>query len=118
MVLKTRGVSWVYRALVFGVSLGLVSAASAVELYYAKIEALTARTNGDVVVNILPGATETGFTGRKKLIIPAAQPGTNRLVAVSLSAMALNVEVTVATDLSLEANPTQVPLQIAVTANP
>lgn len=75
----------------------LMAAGSASAAWYkVKIVQVVPRTNsGDVVVQLKPGSGETHFTGRVRGLIPGTEAGANKIMAVMLSAVAMNTEVTV-----------------------
>ena len=64
--------------------------------YTVKIKQIVPRAaSGDSYVQLLPGATETAFTGVARGIIQGTDTGANKMVAVFLTAVSLGNEVTV-----------------------
>jgi len=62
--------------------------------YDAKILKVTPRAEtGDVFVQFFPGANEKDFTGRAKAVILGPDAGANKIMAVLLTAISLNSEV-------------------------
>ena len=67
--------------------------------YTVKISQVVPRsTSGDIYVQMTPGAGETSFTGLARGIIVGSDPGAKELMAVLLTAISLQTEVTVDMD--------------------
>ena len=63
--------------------------------YKGIITAVTPDSNGNVVVNFLPGTGENRFTEKSRGRIYADQAGANTMYATLLTAISMNLEVTV-----------------------
>lgn len=91
-----RPIGTIRNAIAVGLlTLVLVSPAYAA-WYTVRVYQVVPRTDsGDVFVQLQPGAAETRFTGTVRGILPGAAAGTNKLMAVMLTAVALDAEITV-----------------------
>ena len=79
--------------------LALASNANAADWYSVKVTQVVPRTDsGDVVVQFVPGANETRFTELSRGIIFGSDAGTNKIMAVLLTSITLDSEVTVQMD--------------------
>jgi len=76
----------------------LTASAYAVDWYSVKVTQIIPNTwDGDVIVQFTPGAGETGFIGDAQGLLPGSGAGSNKVMAVLLSSVALNTEVTIKT---------------------
>ena len=67
--------------------------------YQVKIAQIVPRSaSGDVFVQFDPGATETRFTERARGVLLGTDAGTNKVMAVLLTAVTLGAEVTILVD--------------------
>lgn len=74
----------------------LLSSTASADWYQVKVVQIVPRAEtGDVFVQLRPGDTENRFTGKSRGILLQTEPGTNKLMAVLLTAVALNTEITV-----------------------
>lgn len=77
--------------------------------YSVKVVQVVPRADsGDVFVQLAPGAKETSFTGIARGIIQGSDAGANKIMAVLLTAVSLDTEVTV----EMAATPAWDPAQI------
>lgn len=56
------------------------------------IRVSTDAASGDVIIQIKPGKNETDFTGKARAMLVGSDPGTDRAMAVLLTAISLNAE--------------------------
>lgn len=71
---------------------GAVSAAN----YTVKIKAVRVESiSGDVIIQVKPGNKENGFSGKARVMLANADNGTNRALALLLTAVTLNTEVSI-----------------------
>lgn len=79
-----------------GVLFALLGSAAYADWYRVKVFQVVPRADtGDVFVQILPGATETAFTEKSRGVIFNTEPGANKVMAVLLTSIALDAEITV-----------------------
>jgi hypothetical protein len=77
--------------------------------YSVKVVQVVPRADtGDVFVQVSPGANETNFTGVARGIIQGSDSGANKIMAVLLTAVSLDSEVTV----EMASTPAWTPAQI------
>ena len=71
----------------------------AADFYTAKITQVVPRAaSGDVFVQFVPGTGETRFTALSRGILVGTDTGTNKIMAVLLTAITLNTDVTLLMD--------------------
>jgi len=84
------------------VMLGLLvctSSFAAPTWFKVKITQIVPRSSsGDVFVQFVPGATETRFTGTARGVLLGSDTGTNKVMAVFLTAITLDAELTLLFD--------------------
>lgn len=66
--------------------------------YQAKIFKIISKSDGDVIIHFDPGAEETAFTERSQGKIILDTPGANKMLATILTAVSLDIEVTIGFD--------------------
>ena len=72
----------------------------AADFYTAKITQVVPRAaSGDVFVQFVPGTGETRFTGLARGVLLGTDTGTNKIMAVLLTAITLNADVTLLVDV-------------------
>ena len=72
----------------------------AADFYTAKITQVVPRAaSGDVFVQFVPGTGETRFTGLARGVLLGTDTGTNKIMAVLLTAITLNTDVTLLVDV-------------------
>ena len=72
----------------------------AADFYTAKITQVVPRAaSGDVFVQFVPGTGETRFTGLARGVLVGTDTGTNKIMAVLLTAITLNADVTLLLDV-------------------
>ncbi len=87
----------------------MLTANSLAANFTVKIAAVVPRAaNGDVVVQFDPGTGETRFTERSRGLLLGDDIGTNKVMAVLLTAITLNSEVTILMDNAPTFKPVQV----------
>ena len=75
-------------------SAGLYSYSVLAENYRAVVKRITPDTStGDVIVRIKPGKNESDFSGTAKVMLAGNDLGTDRAVAILLTAVSLGAEV-------------------------
>ena len=82
-----------------------VSNASAAAYYWCTVYKITPKPNGIVGLTVIPGATETRFTGTALANIAPADDGAKNMFATILTAVALGKEV----GLFLNSTPSMTP---------
>jgi len=70
-----------------------VSNASAAAYYWCTVAKITPKPNGIVGLTVMPGATETRFTGNALVNIDPADEGAKNMYAAILTAVSLGKEV-------------------------
>jgi len=66
------------------------------EFYDVKVKKIAAKSDtGDVVIQIKPGKEENGFSGKARAMLLGTDPGTNKSLAILLTAVSLGTEVTI-----------------------
>jgi hypothetical protein len=72
---------------------------AAADWYTVKIAQIVPRSaSGDVFIQFDPGASETRFTQRSRAVLLGSDTGTNKVMAVFLTAVTLDAEVTILLD--------------------
>ena len=90
-------------------SLVLTANSLAGEFYTVKIVEVNPRSaSGDVFIKFDPAAGETRFTERARGLLVHTDPGSNKIMAVILTAITLNSNVTILMDSAPTFNPVQV----------
>jgi hypothetical protein len=84
------------KVLLTGILFSLLSSTASAAWYTVKVFQVVPRSDsGDVFVQLLPGAAETRFTEKSRGILLGASAGTNKIMAIMLTSIALNTEITV-----------------------
>ena len=66
------------------------------EFYDVKIKKIASKSDtGDVVIQIKPGKEEDRFSGKARAMLLGTDPGTNKSLAVLLTAVSLGTEITI-----------------------
>jgi len=74
----------------------LLGSSANAEWYRVKAYQVVPRADtGDVFVQFRPGETETRFTGLARGVLFNSQPGANKIMAVLLTSIALNAEISI-----------------------
>ena len=61
--------------------------------YKVKIKSLRVEpVSGDIIIQVKPGANEKGFSGKARVMLLGSSTGTNRSLALLLTAVSLNTE--------------------------
>lgn len=64
------------------------------DTFRVKVKRVTAEAgNGDIIIQVKPGSGETDFTEKSRVMLVGTDPGTDRAMAVLLTAVSLNTEV-------------------------
>ncbi len=98
---------------VITLSLMLTANSFAADFYVVKLAKVNPRAAGDVFVQFDPGASETRFTERARGLLVGADPGSNKIMAVFLTAITIGSEVS----LLLDNVPTFSDVQVIKSAN-
>ena len=98
---------------VITLSLMLTANSLAADFYAVKLAKVNPRAAGDVFVQFDPGTDETRFTNRARGMLLGTDPGSNKIMAVFLTAITLGSEVT----LLLDNVPTFNEVQVIQSAN-
>ena len=98
---------------VITLSLVLTANSLAGEFYVVKLAKVNPRAAGDTFVQFDPGTGETRFTARSRGMLLGTDPGSNKIMAVFLTAITLGSEVT----LLLDNVPTFNEVQVIQSAN-
>ena len=98
---------------VITLSLVLTANSFAADFYVVKLAKVNPRAAGDVFVQFDPGASETRFTARARGLLVGADPGSNKIMAVFLTAITLGSEIS----LLLDNVPTFSEVQVINSAN-
>jgi len=74
--------------------IGLMLSANALaDNYKVKIKSLRVESiSGNIIIQVKPGNNEKGFSGKARVMLANADNGTNRAMALLLSAISLNTE--------------------------
>jgi hypothetical protein len=63
----------------------------AVKIKSVRVEAVS----GDIIIQVKPGDSEKDFSGKARVMLLGSSTGTNRALALLLTAMSLNTEATI-----------------------
>ena len=64
------------------------------DTFRCKVKRVTAEAgNGDIIIQVKPGAGETDFTEKSRVMLVGTDPGTDRAMAALLTAVSLNTDV-------------------------
>jgi hypothetical protein len=85
---------------ILALSFMVTTSSFSADFYTAKITQVVPRAaSGDVFVQFVPGTGETRFTALSRGILVGTDTGTNKVMAVLLTAITLNTDVTLLMDL-------------------
>jgi len=91
--------SWVAKLLLLAlvtVSVGFVFADNASAAWYkCVVDRLQIGADGKIVMRVTPAAGEVGFVGYGVFVLETASPATNRLLAMSLTALTMDYLVSI-----------------------
>ena len=74
----------------------LLGSTANADWYRVKVFQIVPRSDtGDVFVQILPGTAETAFTEKSRGVLFNSDPGANKIMAVLLTSIALDTEITI-----------------------
>jgi hypothetical protein len=113
--------SLITRTLIGVAALAFVGSANALNFYRGKVDKIEARTSGDVILSFKDliaqgsGTAAPPADGKARYLIPASETGANKVLAVVMSAVALNSEITLASFGAASSTP-QVPYQVVIVA--
>ena len=109
----------VAKTLIGFICLVMFSSANALNFYQGKVDRIAARMDGNVDITFKelvvngPGTVAPPADGKARFLIPTSEAGANRILAVIMSAVALNVTLGIASNQAATMTP-QVPYQIVL----